>query len=100
MLTDPHFDVFEGSTRGEYGAHSCLVEGRNVFVWNNPAAKDHDVPRVALAQGLDDAWEQGEVRPGERRQADAVDVLIDGCLGDLIRGLMEPRVDDLTPGIA
>jgi hypothetical protein len=40
------------------------------------------------------------VGPGQRRQPDGVDVLLDGGLDDLLGCLMQPGVDDLVPGVA
>ena len=38
--------------------------------------------------------------PGQQRQPDGVGVLLDDGLDDLLRGLVEARVDDLEPGVA
>ena len=49
---------------------------------------------------LDDAGEEGEVGAGEHREADDVGVLLDRGLDDLLRRLVQPRVDDLHAGVA
>ncbi len=40
------------------------------------------------------------MRPGQHRQADAVGVLLDGGLHDLLRCLVQAGVDDLHAGVA
>ncbi len=38
--------------------------------------------------------------PGQQGQADGVGILLDGGLGDLLRRLVQPGVDDLEAGVA
>ena len=56
-------------------------------------------PTVHLAPQVHDPWDQGHVRPGEDRQANHVGILLDHRFGDLLRSLVEPRVDHLHAGV-
>ncbi len=40
------------------------------------------------------------MRPREAGQPDCVDILLDGGRGDLLGGLVQPRVDDLHSGVS
>ena len=65
-----------------------------------PAAEHDHVGDRPLAQQLDHAREEGQVRARQHRQPDGVGVLLEGRLGDLLRGLVQTRVDHLEPGVA
>ena len=56
--------------------------------------------RRSLAQQVDDSRHEGHVRPRQDRDADRVGVLLDRGLDDLLRGLVQARVDHLHAGIA
>ncbi len=60
------------------------------------SAHDHEhVVGAVRAEAVDDPGHQRHVRAGEDRHADGVRVLLDRGLDDLLRGLVEARVDDL-----
>ena len=73
-----------------------LVE---VVVGNDAADDDRNVA-AALAYLLDDERGERHVGPGQHRQPDRVDVLVDGGGGDCLRRLEQPGVDHLVPGVA
>ena len=61
---------------------------------------DHRDVDPPLGEGGDDLGDQLAVRPGEDRQADHVDTLLEGRVGDLAGGQPDALVDDLHPGVA
>ena len=61
------------------------LELRDVVLGDDPAAEDDDVVGAALAQQLHHPGEQRHVGAGQHRQADAVGVLLDRRLDDLLR---------------
>ncbi len=65
-----------------------------------PPPKNTMSPASRLAQLLDDERKERHVRAGENRQADAVGVLLDRGLHDLLGRLEETGIDHLHPGIA
>ena len=65
------------------------------------AADDHEhVVGALVAQQLEDARHERHVRAREDRDADRVGVLLHDGLDDLLRRLVQARVDDLHAGIA
>src|SRR5262249_50874215 len=54
---------------------------------------------AVLAQAVEDARHERHVRAGEDRDADGVRVLLDRGLHDLLRRLVQARVDDLHPRV-
>ena len=65
-----------------------------------PPPKTTTSSSAALVEQLDHPREQRHVRAGQDRQADAVGVLLDGGLDDLLRRLVQAGVDDLHAGVA
>ena len=65
-----------------------------------PPPNTTHVAQVPLPQLLHHTGEQRQVRTREERQADGVDVLLERGLRDLLRRLVEARVDDLEAGVA
>ena len=64
-----------------------------------PADDDWDVD-AAGACFVDDEWSEGHVRARQHRQADGVDVFVDGGGGDGRRGLEQTGVDHFVAGVA
>src|SRR5438876_530909 len=93
-------DFAERRTGAEHDLDAGLLELGNVFLRNDPAARDEDVARLPFLEELHDLREQGHVRPAEARQADRVDVLLDRGLDDVLRRLPQAGVDDLHAGVA
>jgi hypothetical protein len=97
---DPGHDLGGGRSWREDPGRAHPVELLDVRVGDDAAAEHDDVRGAAFGQQVDDAAEQRHVRPGENGQADRVDIFLDGGGHDLLRGLMQPGVDDLHPGVA
>ncbi len=57
-------------------------------------------PAFCAAQLFDDQWEERHVRAGENREADAVGILLNRGLDDLLGRLKEAGVDDLHSRVA
>src|SRR5439155_591047 len=93
-------DFAERRTGAEHDLDAGLLELGNVFLRNDPAARDEDVARLPFLEELHDLQEKGHVRPAEARQADRVDVLLDRGLDDVLRRLPQAGVDDLHAGVA
>ncbi len=77
------------------GAHMTLVPRIVDGLRANGADDVLVVVGAVRAQPVDDPGYQRHVRARENRHANRVRILLDGCLDDLLRRLMEPRVDDL-----
>src|SRR6266480_1315040 len=93
-------DFPERRPRAEHDLDAGLLELGDVFLRNDPAARDEDVARLPFLEELHDLREQGHVSAAEAREADRVDVLLDRGLDNVLRRLPEPGVDDLHAGIA
>jgi len=70
-----------------------------VVLRDRPAHDDEDVVRAVRAQAVHDPGHERHVRTREDRDADRVRVLLDRGLDDLLRRLVETRVDDLHAGV-
>ena len=86
--------------RGEDLGDAEPLELVGVLRRNRAADDDEDVTRVVLAETLYDPRHQRHVRARENRDPDRVRVLLDRGLDDLLRRLVEARVDDLHAGVA
>ena len=82
-LGDPHF-----------------FELRDVGVGDDPATEHHHFVEPALAEQLEDTGKQRHVRAGQERQADGIRVFLQRGLGNLLRRLVQTRVDHLKPTVA
>jgi hypothetical protein len=76
------------------------TERSGVGVGDDPTAEDQHVAEVTAAQLLHHPWEQREVGAGQQRETDAVGVLLQHGLGDLLRRLVQAGVDDLEAVVA
>src|SRR5215471_4491765 len=77
-----------------------LAQALGVLVRNRAADDDHHVLGAVLAQELEDARHERHVRAGEDGDPHRVSVLLDRGLDDLLRRLVEARVDDLHACVA
>ena len=80
--------------------HAQPLELVGVLRRDRAADDDEDITRVVLAETLYDPRHQRHVRARENRDPDRVRVLLDRGLDDLLRRLVEARVDDLHAGVA
>ena len=97
--TEPIDDLGRGGTRREDPLDAFGLELPDVGVRYDPTAEDEDVFGAALPHHPDDLREERHVGARVQRQPDRVGVLLDRGLRDLFRGLVQPRVDHLEPGI-
>src|SRR5512141_817993 len=93
-------DLLDRGPRREHPVDPLFHELRDVVVRDDPAAEEHHVAHLLLAEELDDPRKQVVVRPGEDRQADTVDVLLRRRAHDHFGRLVQTRVDDLHTGVA
>src|SRR5450759_1154723 len=75
-------------------------EPGDVLLGDDPAREHDDVLRSLFLQHPHDLGEADVVRAGENREADRVDVFLNGRGDDLLRGLAQAGVDDFHAGIA
>src|SRR5215470_18244588 len=99
VFPDPGDDLLGGGAGGEHLGDVQLGELGQVIVGDDPAAEHDDVVGALAPEQLDHLGEQRHVRAGEHRQPDGVGVLLQRGLHDLLRGLVQARVDDLHAGI-
>lgn len=99
LLVDPLLDLFEGSARAEDVCDAGSLELGNVRVRDDSAAEYDDVLGSLSSEFIDHAGKQRQVCTGQRRQTDAVDVLLNRDRGDLGWRLVKPGIDDFTSGV-
>ena len=81
-------------------ATPCSFSTGMSAVGDDPAAEDEDVGPPARGELLDHAWEEREVRTGEKGEAHRIGVLLHHGLGDLLGRLVQTGVDDLETCVA
>jgi hypothetical protein len=91
--------VERGSGREDLGHPQALQLG-HILGGHDPTPEDQDVVEVSGGQLVENTREEGEVGPGEDREADGIGVFLADGLGHLLRGLEQARVDHLEAGIA
>ena len=65
----------------------------------SPAAEDLDVGNAALAQQVDQVFEEFDVAALVARNGHPLDVLLDGRVHDLLHGAVVAEMDHLDPGV-
>jgi hypothetical protein len=93
-------DVLRGGAGEEDFGDAGLLEGGNIGFGDDPAEDYGDVVHAFVAEQRHELWAEGVVGAGENREADDVDVFLDGGGGDHLRGLAEAGVDDFHAGVA
>jgi hypothetical protein len=96
----PGHDVIGAGAGREDLTHPGLLQGHDVLRRDDAAPEEHDVVTAALAQQTNDGRKEGVVGARKNREADRVDVLLHGGLGDHLRCLVQTRVDHLETSIA
>src|SRR5215216_1871975 len=81
-------------------ANAELLQSCDVFFGDCAADEHEDIFGLVLFEQLDYARDERHVGAREDGDADGIGVFLDCCLDDLLRGLVEARVDDLHPGVA
>ena len=100
VLLDEADDVARVGAGREDCAEAHRLQRRHVLGGDDAARQQQDVVDAAGPQLRDDAREQLDVRAGQRRQPDDVDVFLQRSLGDHLRRLSDAGVDDLHAGVA
>src|SRR5262249_13791739 len=96
---DPVDDVVGGSARREDLGHAHPLQFGDVGVGDDAAAEHGDIRGAAFGEQFQDPPELGHVRAGQNRQPDRCGVLLERGGHDLLRGLVQPGVDHLYPGV-
>src|SRR5229473_927866 len=99
-LVDEVDDVLCGSAGKKDFSDAGLFEGGDVGFGDDAADEDGDVGHAFVVEEFHELGADGVVRAGENREADDVDVFLDGGGGDHLRGLAQAGVDDLHAGVA
>jgi len=92
---DPVHDLLELSARREDRANASFEQRVEVTLRNDATAEHQDVVRATRLERIEHRREKRIVCAGHDRQADRIHVLLKGCDGDHVGGLMEPGVDHL-----
>src|SRR5229473_5424474 len=98
-LVDEVDDVLCGSAGKKDFSDAGLFEGGDVGFGDDAADEDGDVGHAFVVEEFHELGADGVVRAGENREADDVDVFLDGGGGDHLRGLAQAGVDDLHAGV-
>ena len=77
-----------------------LAQRIHVLFGDDAAAGDEDVVAPLLVQQLANTRKQRHVRAAKNRQANDVDVFLDGGRGDHFRRLVEPCIDHFHAGVS
>ena len=93
-------DILRGRAGQEDLRDAGLFHGRNVCFGNDAADENRDVVHTLFAQQGHELRADGVVCAGKDREADNVDVFLDGGGGDHLGGLAEAGVDHLHARIA
>ena len=88
-------DLGSGAPGVKISATPCSLSATTSSLRDRAADDDEHVLRAVLAQAVEDPRDERHVRAGEDRDPDGVRVLLDRRLDDLLRRLVEARVDDL-----
>jgi len=96
----PHTNRLQRRTGSEDLTHALLFQLSGVGIGNNTAAENENVSEIAIAQFFHHTREEGEVRAGQQRQPNGVDVFLERRLGDLLGSLMQTRVNDFETMVA
>lgn len=99
-LVDELHNVLGGGSREEYFGDAGLLERRNVGFGNDAADKDGNVGHAFVAEEFHQLGADGVMRAGEDREADHVDVFLDGGGGDHLWSLAQAGVHDFHAGVA
>src|SRR6185369_2378328 len=100
VRTNPVDDVLGARSGREDFLDPERLELGDVLLRHDAAAEDRNVAHALFLHQRKNAREQCHVRARKNGQAHAVDVFLDGGLGDHLRRLVETRIDDLEAGIA
>ena len=97
---DELYDVLGGSSGQENFGDTGLFECGDVGFGNDAADENGDVGHAFVAEEFHELGADGVVGAGENREADDVDVFLDGGGGDHLWRLAEAGVHDLHAGVA
>ena len=89
-----------GAPGSEDLGNASLLQLVGVLFRDRPADDDEHVLRAVLLQPVENPRDERHMRTREDRDADRVGVLLNRGLDDLLRSLVEPRVDDLHACVA
>src|SRR6267142_4551499 len=99
-LVDEIDDVLRRGAGEKNLSDACFLEGGNVGFGDDAADENGDVVHAFVTEQIHELRADGVVGAGEDREADDVDVFLDGGGGDHFRGLAKAGVDDFHAGVA
>jgi hypothetical protein len=99
-FADEFNDVLGGGAGKKDFGDAGLLQSRDVGFGNDAADEDGDVGHALVVEKFHELRANGVVGTREDREADDVDVFLDGGGGDHLRRLTQAGVDDLHARIA
>jgi len=93
-------DVLGGGAGKEDFGDAGFFQGGNVGSGDDAADEDGDVVHAFFVEEFHELGAEGVVGAGEDREADDVDIFLDGSGGDHLRGLAQAGVDHFHAGVA
>src|ERR1700676_5438173 len=99
-LVDELDDVLGGGAGKENFGDAGFFEGGDVGSGNDAADEDGDVLHAFFVEEFHELRAESVVGAGEDREADDVDVFLDGGGGDHLRCLAQAGVDHFHAGVA
>src|SRR6267142_2065960 len=97
---DELHDILGGGSGQENFGDTGLFEYGDVGFGNDAADENGDVGHAFVAEEFHELGADGVVGAGENREADDVDVFLDGGGGNHFGGLAKAGVDDFHAGVA
>jgi len=103
-LAEPLLDVVDQirrrRARAEELADALRVQLVHILLRDDAATGEEKVVAAGFGEEILDACEQRHVGAAQHRQADNIHVLLNGGVGDHLRRLVQPGVDDFHAGVA
>jgi hypothetical protein len=93
-------DLTRRSARSEHRRDALNLQLVRVVRRDRPADDHEHVVDAVLLQPVEDPRHERHVRTGQDRDADRVRILLDRRLHDLLRRLVQTRVDHLHAGVS
>ena len=100
MFFDPAGRLVEGSAARKDALDPDFLKRSDIPFGDHTTDHNHDVLHLLLLHGLHQFFTDRQMGSGHDGKTDDIHILLDGCVDNLIDGLMETRVDHLHPCIA
>lgn len=81
-------------------ADALLFQRTRIGIGNDSTTKDENVSKIACSEFFHDAGEQREMSTRQQRESDCIDIFLQSGLCNLLRGLVQTRVNDFESMIS